>query len=261
MRYLRLYLNFLRFSFSRAMEFRLDFFFRVVMDVLYYGMNIVFFKVLYRHTDSLAGWSEDQVMIFVGAFMVLDGLQMTLFSNNMYMLGTFVNRGDLDYYLVRPVSPLFFLSLRDFAANSFLNLLIAGGFFAWALAGYHGELDAARVALFTFFFLNGLLLYYYLRLLSVLPVFWTQSNQGLDVLFWNFTRVLERPDRIFTGAVRVVLLTVLPYALIVSVPTRFLFEGFNGALVANALAVSAAFTLLVRWLWSWALRSYSSASS
>ena len=28
-----------------------------------------------------------------------------------------INRGELDYHLIRPVSPLFMLSLRDFAAN------------------------------------------------------------------------------------------------------------------------------------------------
>ena len=33
-RYLRLYGYFLRFSFSRAMEFRFDFFFRIFMDSL-----------------------------------------------------------------------------------------------------------------------------------------------------------------------------------------------------------------------------------
>ena len=61
---------------------------------------------------------------------------MTVFANNMWWLPIAVNRGDLDYYLVRPVSSLFFLSLREFAANSFLNLLLATGILVWALARY-----------------------------------------------------------------------------------------------------------------------------
>lgn len=58
---------------------------------------------------------------------------MTLFSNNLWWLSTYVNRGDLDYYLVRPVSSLFFVSLRDFAANSFVNLLMACSLLAWTI--------------------------------------------------------------------------------------------------------------------------------
>ena len=65
MRYLTLYAHFLRFSFSRAMEFRLNFFFRVVMDVVYYVVNLAFFTVIYQHTTLLGGWTLDQVYVFV----------------------------------------------------------------------------------------------------------------------------------------------------------------------------------------------------
>ena len=120
-RYLRLYLNFLRFSFSRAMEFRVDFFFRVGMDTIWYAIHLTFFTVLFRHTGLLGGWDFDQCLIFAASLFVADAIQMTVFSNNMWWLPIYVNKGDLDYYLVRPVSSLFFLSVRDFAANSFLR--------------------------------------------------------------------------------------------------------------------------------------------
>ena len=65
-RYARLYLCFLRFSFSRAMEFRVDFFFRIFMDAFFYFINIAFFKVVFLHTSLLGGWGEEQMMVFVG---------------------------------------------------------------------------------------------------------------------------------------------------------------------------------------------------
>ncbi|HEX4926103.1 MAG TPA: ABC-2 family transporter protein, partial [Bdellovibrionales bacterium] len=101
MRYARLYAYFLRFSFSRSMEFRLDFTFRIIMDLLYYVVQIVFYKVIFLNTPGLAGWNEGQIMIFVSGYLIVDALNMTLFSNNLWWLPTYVNRGDLDYYLVR----------------------------------------------------------------------------------------------------------------------------------------------------------------
>ena len=121
-RYLRLYACFLRFSFSRAMEFRLDFYFRIVMDGVWYAVNLAFFLAIYRHTALLGGWTEDQVIVFAAGVFVADGVHMTVFSNNMWWFPVLVNRGDLDYHLVRPVSSLFFVSLRDFAANSFVSM-------------------------------------------------------------------------------------------------------------------------------------------
>src|SRR5690606_38761263 len=122
--------------FSKAMEFRLDFTFRILMDIIYYVVNILFFKVIYLHTPVLAGWTEEQMMIFVASYLLVDAINMTFFSTNMWWLPYHINRGDLDYYLIRPVSPLFFLSLREFSANSFLNLLMALGIFTWTLATY-----------------------------------------------------------------------------------------------------------------------------
>jgi ABC-2 type transport system permease protein len=231
------------------------------MDAMYYVVNIAFFKIIYLHTSDIAGWTESQVMVFVSGYLVLDGLQMTVLSNNLWMLPQLVNRGDLDYYLLRPVSSLFFLSLRDFAANSFLNLTLAVGFMVYSIAHYDGPWSVGSLILYLFFLLNGLLLYFFLRLLAVLPVFWTGSGQGLDLLVWHFSRFLERPDGIFSGPIRRILTTVLPYCLMVSFPARLFFEGWSTTVVLHLLAVTAVFTLVTGKLWSVALKHYSSASS
>ena len=47
LRYFRLYGNFVRFSVSRALEFRFDFFFRFGMDVIWYAVQFAFFSVIY----------------------------------------------------------------------------------------------------------------------------------------------------------------------------------------------------------------------
>jgi ABC-2 type transport system permease protein len=184
-RYARLYLHFLRFSFSKAMEFRLDFTFRILMDIIYYAVNILFFKVIFLHTPMLAGWNQEQMMIFVASFLLVDAISMTIFSSNMWWMPYFINKGELDYYLIRPVSPLFFLSLREFSANSFLNLLIAGGFFGYSIASYHGEYSFGDLLLLCVLLFNGVLIYYCCQMIMVLPVFWTQSAKGFMDLFYS----------------------------------------------------------------------------
>ena len=67
------------------------------------------------------------MMIFVAGYLIADALEMTFFANNMWWFPHFVNNGDLDYYITRPISSLFFLSVRDFAADSFLNVLMTFG--------------------------------------------------------------------------------------------------------------------------------------
>lgn len=260
-RYLRLYLHFLRFSFSRAFEFRVDFYFRVVMDCVFYTVNLVFFSLLYGQTETIGGWTLDQAYIFVAGFFLVDAIHMTLFSNNMWWLPVLVNRGDLDYYLVRPVSSLFFLSLREFAANSFINLLIATGILVWAIVRYPGELGAANIATYAAMIGVGSFLYYCLHILFIIPVFWMQTNRGLAMVFFSIGKLAERPDRIYSGVTRTILLTALPLALVASVPTETLFTGLTWERAGHVAAVSVGLFGVVLLVWNRALRGYVSASS
>ena len=260
-RYLRLYVYFLQFSFSKAMEFRLDFFFRIFMDVFYYAVNIMLFKVLYLHTPLIAGWGEGQMMIFVASYLLVDAINMTVFSTNLWWLPYYINRGELDYYLIRPVSPLFFLSLREFSANSFVNLLMALGFFVYTLVSYTQPFSFVELLGFIVLLLNGALIYYCIQMCMVLPVFWTQSARGFADLFYSLGVAMERPDKIFKGAIRIIFTMILPFALIASFPARIFLDGWDGKLLLQLSIVTVALWLLMLKLWNQGLKNYSSASS
>src|SRR5688572_6331378 len=261
MRYLRLYLCFLRFSFSKALEFRLDFVFRIFMDTVWYVMHFLFFTILFRHTAVLGGWTYEQSLVFLGGVFVSDALHMTIFSNNMWWLPFLINKGDLDFYLVRPVSSLFFVSLREFAANSFVNLLMACGVLAWALLNYSAPLGIGPLMIFFACLLAGVFLHYLLNLMFLLPAFWMHTSHGLREIYFSFTETMTRPAGIFTGWVRRLLVTILPFALIVSFPTRALFEPDRWPVVLHLLGASAGAFAAALLFWRAGVRSYVSASS
>ena len=260
-RYLRLYGYFVRFSLTRTFEFRIDFWFRVFMDVVYAAILIVFYKILYAKTSMLGGWSQSEALVFVGACLIVDSFQMTFFSDNLNSLQEKVNKGDVDYYLVRPVSALFFLTLRDVSLNSFFNLLISIGIFLYYLFQLPMVPSFGSVLWFIFLLLNGAVLYYLVRLLFVLPVFWLGSIKGLDGLFYNLYYIVDRPDKIFRGIVRFLLTSILPFCVMVSFPTRAFFDGSDPLLIAHIFGTTLALSCLTYVVWRKCLRAYSSASS
>lgn len=261
MRYLKLYLYFLRFSFSKAMTFRLDFFFRIFMDIVYYFVNISFFKLVYIHTPLLAGWNEHQMMVFVASYLTVDAINMTVFSTNMWWLPFYINRGELDYYLTRPVSPLFFLSFREFSANSFVNFFMAFGFLIYTLLSYPTTFTIGELALFGMMILNGVFLYYMIQMMMILPVFWTHSARGFVDLFYALGLAMERPDKIYKGWLRIVFTTILPFALIASFPARLFLDTFDWQTFLHLISVTTILWFVMHFVWRRGLRSYSSASS
>lgn len=261
-RYLKLYQQFIIFSFGRAFQFRLDFFFRVIMDLIYYLVHILFFKIVFLHTKSLGGWDESQIMVFTCGFLWLDSIYMTLFANNMWWFPIYINKGDLDYYLVRPVEPLFFLGLRDFAANSFLNFIMASLLLITSLIYYPHPIIGWKLALYLIFLINGAFLYALFYFYSILPVFWTKSSRGLSELYWKSSHLLERPDQIYKGWFRKFLTMIFPMALLASFPAHLFFdEVFPTQTLVHLIVGTLFFTGLAFWLWKKALQNYTSASS
>lgn len=261
MKYLKLYSHFLRFSLSNSLQFRFDFTFRIVMDCIFYVVNIMFFKVIFAHTGLLGGWTEEQVMIFVSGYLIVDALQMTFFSNGAWMIPVYINKGDLDYYLLRPVSDLFFLCLREFALNSFVNLIIALGISIYFLTTSNLSFEWWQVLLYYALIANGAYIHLLIRIITVTPVFWTHSGRGLEMAFWTLERFSERPDAIYKGWLRYSLMFILPFVALCSFPVRILFGDNLVEVVGYCLGVSVVFTLVARYLWKTGLKSYSSASS
>lgn len=260
-RYVRLYGRFLEFSFAKGFEFRFDFMMRILMDLCYYAVAIAFYQVLYLHAPALGGWNEREAMVFVSGYLIVDAICMTLFTNNLWIMPALINRGDLDYYLVRPVSGLFFICLRDIATSSFVNLICALGIFVWSLLRLGEAIPLGRVALFLFLILNGSVIFFCLNAIANLLVFWTHAPNGFGELVWTLNKFAERPDRIFRGLTRKVLLLALPFSVMCSFPARILLEGFEWGLVLHMLGVSLIFLALLIGVWRLGLRSYSSASS
>ncbi|TWW09245.1 hypothetical protein E3A20_16240 [Planctomyces bekefii] len=169
--------------------------------------------------------------------------------------------GGLDYYLTRPVSTLFFVSLRSFAANSFINLIMAAGIMAWALRQNPEVLSGSNLLLLAVLVVNGVLLHYLLHMLYILPVFWTQSSKGMADAYYIFSRFQERPDRIFTGAIRLLVTVVMPLSLIASFPARLYLEPFDWGIFVHLVVVTIGFAAFILYLWRQGLKVYASASS
>ena len=154
--------------------------------------------------------------------------------------------------------------------RSTLGLLVLfAAFVPFALIGgfqvrYNDLTDALifqAVTIFLLFILLGAFLTYLSRMLSVIPVFWLHSSRGLEELYYTMDNMAERPHQIFPRWLRYLVLSILPFAFVSSVPSHVLFEGLTMERFAHALLVTAGLFTAVRFAWKRGLGAYASASS
>jgi ABC-2 type transport system permease protein len=258
-RYVRIYLNFLRFAASRAMQFRAELLFRVVMDVVFYSMFLGFYEILYSHTEFIGVWNRSQAMIFISGFLVVDALQMTFFADMYHAFQHMYRQGSLDHYLTKPVSSWFFVGFRHINFGSLINVLIALSILVWAFYQYPQPLSWQAYLVYGFMLLMAAFLYFLVIFALLMSVFWTESTDGPLSIYFEGVNFASRPHHIFHGVIKTVLLSIVPFSVFASIPAQALFDDVGWASVLHLLLVVIGFFLLNRWLWERGLRRYASA--
>ncbi|RZA19119.1 MAG: hypothetical protein EOP10_20015 [Proteobacteria bacterium] len=259
MRYARIYLNFLRFAASRAMQFRAELVFRIVMDVAFYAIFLGFYKVIFSHTPSLGGWTESQAMIFVSGFMVVDALQMTFFADMYHSFQMLFRQGALDHYLTKPISSWFFVGFRYINFASLANVIISGSILTWAMLRYEESFHWWAIAIYLVLLCLAAFLYFLVMFALLMAVFWLENADSMMTIYFEGVNFASRPHHIFKGVVRTVLMTLVPFSVYASIPAQALFEQVGWGSVLHVFLVVLFFLGLNLTLWRAGLKRYSSA--
>ncbi len=258
-RYMKLYLYFLRFAASKAMQFRAELLFRVLMDIFFYSVFLGFYEILYSHTAQIGTWNKDQAMIFISGFLVVDALQMTFFADMYHHFQVLYRQGGLDQYLTKPISSWFFVGFRHINFGSLINVCIALGILGFFLAESTLNFSPLSVIVYVILLLLSAFLYFLVMFAMLMSIFWTESAEGPLSIYFECVNFASRPHHIFKGFLRTILMTIVPFSVFASLPAQAFFDDIGWQHVFHIIAVVASFLGLNFWLWKRGLRRYSSA--
>lgn len=261
MKYLQLWVSFLKISVMAEAEYRLNMVIQVLSDVIWYLTQISLFEVLFYHAPVIAGWDIHSMRVFMGVMFSVDCLYMILFNDNFDQASSLVRKGELDFILAKPINSQFMFSCRKVNAVYFINLAIVQVYLIWAIR-HLPQLPHLTQYFATFFLIiGGLSVLYSLRFFfSALNVILTNAT-SLTYVWYQFYRLGTRPHALYPPWLRWCILTVFPVALISSVPATNLVHGLDIRLVFTSFAVAAFLLFLTTRFWRFVLRYYSSASS
>jgi ABC-2 type transport system permease protein len=276
-RYFRLFGAFGRMSLTNEMAFRGNFLVKVLVEVLWLGILLIFYDTLFEHTRDVAGWNAKQYLFFLGCYYTLEGTIETLFLENALEFAELVRTGNLDFHLLKPIDEQFLVSLRKIdwstAPKVVLGAVLMSTALAWMgwsfnpldLAGAGRTFDPARVLGAVALFVCGVSLAYSFLLLLTSTSIWLVRNENLMELWWLFSTLMRYPRGIYNSGWGVIIYYlcwyVVPVLLVVNVPADVMVKSVEPENIVLLIAASALMLYLSRCFFFFALRSYTSASS
>lgn len=260
-RYWRLYRVFWRNGFRRELEFRANFWAKVVTNFAWLLFFVGLVEVIYGRTDAVAGWSRNDAFLLVATCYWMSSVASITFFRNLSMLPSLIRLGTFDFVVVKPVSSLFWVSFRFVNMDEIGTLIGSFAMLGYAISRMEPLPDAKQLAQYFTLCLSGLTMYYSLHLLTMTLSFWLVRVDNLSALIDTVFYMARFPTDIFRGVMQRIVTFVIPIAFIATIPSKALLGRMDWWFLPVGIGFAAGLLGAAITFWKFATSHYSSASS
>jgi len=238
-----------------AMEYRVAFISQVIGMILNDFMYFMIWIIFFDRFKDVRGWGVTDMYITYGVLASSFGLVSLLFGN-AFTLSEIINNGRLDYYLSLP-RPVLLHTVSSRMISSGMGDFTYG-FISYALSGQYTWDGFLRFLLATL--LAAVVFASFLILVQSLA-FWFGIISSLTSFMINAMVTFGiYPTTLFDSYAKLILFTVIPAALMGTVPAEFVAQ-FSWQSLAELLAGAVIFLFLSVTVFYTGLKRYESGSA
>jgi ABC-2 type transport system permease protein len=261
-RYLRLLRVQLRMSATTAMQYRTDFFLKGLMALFWIAVTLVPSIVVFSLRPVVQSWTYEQSLVVLAWFSLLKAVLEGGVTPSLTSVVEGVRNGALDFVLLKPADTQFLVSTAKFEPWRVIDVLGSGAIFAYAFHKMGRWPTTSNLVAGALLLVMAVLLLYSIWILVVSASFWVVRMDNLSYLFGSIFDAGRWPIDVFKSVVlRWIFTFVFPLALMTTFPARALLGSLQWRTTGLALVGGAAFAVLARFVWTRAVRFYTSASS
>lgn len=261
MQHLRLLKVFFQTSVQTDIEYRADFYTRILASLLGLLTTVGGIGLAYNYTPTIKGWSFAQVLVLLAVYYLMDGLIEMFVAPNMRNVMGQVRDGTLDFVLLKPVSAQFLASFRTVNVWRIVNVLVGIGLCIYTVSQLSLKVGIEQALMFVLTLGAGASIVYAFWLCLVTLTFWFVKIDNIEQIVWQAFEAGRYPIEIYPSWLKGALTYVLPVFFILTVPAQAFTGHLQWPSALLAVVVALCMVSLASGFWRYGLRHYSGASS
>jgi ABC-2 type transport system permease protein len=258
---LYLALNYLRVGIQNEMQYRANFFVQLGQSLISLATGLIGLWLVFSQTNELNGWSESELLVVMGIFVLMGGVINAIIQPNMTRLLEEIQQGTLDYALTKPADAQGLISIREFRLWSLSDVVVGILVLSYGVLHYQGYVGIGQSLAFMLALLMGSILIYCFWLIITSTAFWIVRVDEIVNLFQGVYAAGRWPVSIYPRWLQVGLTFIVPVAFAVTIPAEALTSRLTPLVLAGTIALTIAFSIVARLIWRWGLKNYSGASA
>ena len=220
----------------------------------------LFIWVIMERAKLIAGYNLSQAIFILALFNLISSL-IQLFMRGIYVFRQKVVDGTFDFYLLNPLSELFY-SL--FSYTDPLDLILFLPYvgiviWAWIGTGFPITLISILFIILIICIAEIMILSWHIFIISIGVRYLEVDNTIM--LYRDLEKMASMPIEIYGKYGSAILTYVFPFALMATIPARLVFGLFNPWYLLVFAVLALVQLKLSLWYWHSSLLHYSSASS
>jgi ABC-2 type transport system permease protein len=250
-----------RINIFNEMQYRVNFFIQLFQSSIGLVTGLIGLWLVFSHTTELRGWTQPELLVVMGVYMLMGGAIQAAIQPNMQRLMNEIRDGTLDYALTRPVDGQILISIREFRFWRLTDGLVGLIVLVVSVAQMQSRVGLGEALAFLVALILGGIMIYCFWLILATTAFWLISVWELVNLFEGLYAAGRWPVTIYPDWLRIGLTFLVPVAFAVTIPAEALTQRLSAFSLVGALGVTIFFIALARIIWRLGMRSYSGASA
>ena len=261
MNYLRLLIAYFWVGVAGEVAYRVNFFFQLFQSLISLGVAITGLSVVFSYTDTLGGWTQEEILVLVGVYLFVGGIIELVIQPGMQQFIESVRDGTLDFTLTKPEDAQLLVSIWRVNIWSFIDIGLGLGVLIFALVRLGENIGIVEAGEFLLMLLAGAIIIYSFFLILATLSFWFVKVENFLTIFQSMYESGRWPVSLYPGWLRYGLTFVIPVAFATTIPTEALTGRLTWINLMLAIAIAVSLFTLSRFFWRVGLRHYSGTSA
>ena len=250
--------DYVRINVLGELAYRVNFYVQLFQTLVELATALAGLAVVFSYTDSLHGWTPDEMLALVGVYFIVGGMIGLVIEPSLEQFITSVRDGTLDFTLTKPEDAQFLVSLPVMlviAAGLALIFKPSASLRLWALLAF-------LPAIFLAFLLRFLVEWTLAQ-----AAFWTTRVSAINQVYFVLVLFLSgqiAPLSLFPRPIQI-LAALLPFHWMIGFPVELALGRLTPVQAATGLAAQAVWLaiglVLVRIIWRAGIRIYSAVGA
>jgi len=257
-KYLKIINILVKYQIKVQLTYRFNFWCNILTESGWVVAKLMYTLIVFRFYKNMT----QDYYLYIGTYILLTGLIMGVYGRNISLLSRFINTGELDFYLLKPVSLQFITTLQKIDIGSILPNSIVGItmiIIGWKRSGI--MVNSFTVISFILSLIVGMIICYSLFFIPQLLAFIIIKSNNFINIIWELWDINNVPANMFPQIVRTIGMYLFPILLPVSYPILIVKGALNLRQILYVPFLTIISALIFSYLFQKGLKYYESASS